>query len=190
MTNVFSTQAQLEEISRILNGYLRLPFSGDSVPGALLENVIGNVRGGKVLNTYDFVDVVNTDKKVGWQIKATKASTPVTWKRAKIPDSLRLIEIAKTNPAGLQNLGDAIIGFCNNHALKSLTDYNLKEIGYARLIIHPTGDITYFERILCTKENPEIFFESDFKWDWSTPKNTEKKEQLPALKGIHKPSGF
>ncbi len=188
MTNVFSTQEQLEKISRTLIGYLRLPFSGDSIPGALLEDVIGNVRGGTVLNTYDFVDVVNVNDSVGWQVKSTKSSTPVTWKRAKIPNSLELIKAAKRSSSGMKKLGNAIIEFCNDHALESLNTYDLKEIGYARLIVHPTGDLTYFERILCTKKNPKIFSINDFRWNWSTPKKTQKKEQLQALHGIHKPT--
>lgn len=188
MTNVFSTRAQLEKISRILKGYLKLPFFGDSIPGALMEHVLSNVRGGEVLNTYDFVDVLNKDKKVGWQVKSTKYSTPVTWKRAKIPNKSELMKSTKASNESVQNLGNTIIKFCNDHALESLNVYDLEEIGYARLIVHSNGNITYFERVLCTKENPKIFSENDFGWKWSTPKNTRRKEQLPALHGIHKPS--
>lgn len=188
MSNIFSTQDQLITISKILTGYLKLPFSGDSIPGALMESVVSEVREGEVLNTYDFVDILNKKKKVGWQVKSTKASTPVTWKRAKIPNSLRLIKASKKDANGLQELGDAIIKFCNDHALESMNEYNLEEIGYSRLIIHKDGKLTYFEKVLCTKKSPKIFNESDFEWKWSTPKKTKKKEQLSALHGIHKPS--
>lgn len=188
MSNVFSTQDQLKTISKILTGYLKLPFSGDSIPGALMESVVSEVRGGEVLNTYDFVDILNKKNKVGWQVKSTKASTPVTWKRAKIPNSLQLIEASKQDANGLQNLGNAIINFCNEHALESMNEYGLEEIGYSRLIVHKNGKLTYFEKILCTKASPKIFNESDFDWRWSIPKKTKKKEQLPALHGTHKPS--
>lgn len=188
MSNIFSTQEQLKTISRILTGYLKLPFSGDSIPGALMESVVSEVRDGEVLNTYDFVDILNKKKKVGWQVKSTKASTPVTWKRAKIPNSLQLIEDSKKDARGLQELGNAIIKFCNEHALESMNEYGLDEIGYSRLIVHKDGKLTYFEKLLCTKKSPKIFNESDFDWKWSTPKKTKKKEQLSALHGTHKPS--
>jgi len=129
MSKLFSTPEQLTSISDILTGYLKLPFSGDSIPGALMENVIGNVRAGEVLNTYDFVDVVNINDQVGWQIKSTKASTPVTWKRAKIPNSQELIKDSNSSIEGLQALGNAILKFCNDHAIESLDKYNLNEIG-------------------------------------------------------------
>jgi len=188
MSNIFSTRDQLKTISKILTGYLKLPFSGDSIPGALMESVVSEVRGGEVLNTYDFVDILNKKKKVGWQIKSTKASTPVTWKRAKIPNSVQLIATSKKDTDGLQKLGDAIIKFCNDHALESMNEYGLEEIGYSRLIVHSDGKLTYFEKILCTKKSPKIFNESDFEWKWSIPKKTKKKEQLSALHGTHKPS--
>ncbi len=153
-----------------------------------MESVIASVRGGEVLNTYDFVDVVNRSQKVGWQVKSTKDSTPVTWKRAKIPNSLQLIEGSRKSEKGLQNLGDSIIKFCNDHAIESFDTYGLNEIGFSRLIVHKNGTLTYFEKILCTKESPKIFNEEDFEWKWSVPKKTRKKEQLPALHGIHKKS--
>ncbi len=188
MSNIYSSDKQLSAISNIIAGYLRLPFSGNTVPGSLMESVIGDVRNGEVLNTYDFVDVINKTLKVGWQVKSTKASTPVTWKRAKIPNADTLIAESRKNEAGLQALGDAIIKFCNNHAVESLEKYGLNEIGFARLIVHPDGKLTYFEKALCTRKQPKIFHEEEFDWKWSSPKKTVKKEQLPALHGIHKPS--
>jgi hypothetical protein len=162
-----------------------LPFSGETIPGEVMESVLGNVRNANVLNTYDFVDVYSPSLKCGWQVKSTKESTPVTWKRAKIPNSQELIEKSRKDPAGLQKLGDFIIEFCNHHAQESLNLYGLDQIGYARLILHKNGQVTYFEKILCDKENPEIFNKADFIWKWSKPKNTQKKEQLQALHGIN-----
>jgi len=188
MSNVYSTQEQLKTISKILTGYLKLPFSGDAIPGALMENIVSEVKGGEVLNTYDFVDILKKSEKVGWQVKSTKASTPVTWKRAKIPNSQQLIKNSNASTLGLQQLGDAIIKFCNDHALESMNEYGLDEIGYSRLIVHKGGKLTYFEKILCTRDNPKIFHECEFEWKWSTPKKTQKKEQLPALHGVHKSS--
>lgn len=188
MSNVYSSQEQLEQISNILTGYLKLPFSRDSIPGALMESVISSVRTGEVLNTYDFVDILCKNEKVGWQVKSTKASTPVTWKRAKIPNAPELIEQSRQNAAGLQALGNAIIDFCNEHAQESIERYDLDEIGFSRLIAHKDGKLTYFERILCTKEKPKIFDEKEFSWAWSTPKKITKKEQLPALHGTHLPT--
>jgi hypothetical protein len=179
----------MAEITRILSQYMRLPGSTDTIPGGLLESVIAHVRGGIVLKTYDFIDVVKIEERCGWQIKSTKAKTPVTWKRAKIPDSARLIKESKTSSAGLRALGTAIITFCNDHAAASIRDYGLDEIGFCRLIVHDDGTVTYYERMLCTRDDPVLFNVDDFEWHWSTPKRTVKKEQLPALHGIHLASG-
>ncbi len=153
-----------------------------------MEAVLSIVRSGVVLDTYDFVDVINQKEKAGWQVKSTKASTPVTWKRAKIPNADRLIEGSRKGAKGLQRLGDSIMAFCNNHAKESLEKYQLDEIVYSRLLVFPGSEVTYFERSLCTRDAPTVFEPSDFEWYWSKPKNTKKKEQLPALHGIHKAS--
>ena len=142
-----------------------------------------------MLNTYDFVDVIHPGNGCGWQVKSTKAETPVTWKRAKIPNASELIEASMHSENGLRELGDAIIGFCNDHASTSLYSYELKEIGYSRLILHKTGHITYFERLLCSQSSPSIFDPAEFAWSWSKPKTTVKKEQLPALHGINLTTG-
>ncbi len=132
------------------------------------------------------MDVVNRNDQVGWQVKSTKASTPVTWKRAKIPNSQELIKDSNSSTEGLQTLGNAILKFCNDHAIESLDKYNLNEIGFSRLIVHPNRHLTYFEKALCSRTNPNIFNENEFEWKWSIPKKTTKKEQLPALHGTHK----
>ena len=189
MSKIFSTTDQLARIAELLTGYLRLPFSGDSVPGALVESVISEVRAGEVLNTYDFVDVVNRQHKVGWQVKSTKAATPVTWKRAKIPNAARLIRQSREGEAGLQLLGDTIIDFCNAHVRASMTLYGLAEIGFARLIVHPDRLLTYFEKVLCSHQNPNIFTPDEFRWKWSPQRDKTRKEFLPALHGTHVASG-
>jgi len=185
---IFSTQEQLQDIKKILSGYIRLPFSCETIPGAIMEAVLAKVRNGVVLNTYDFVDVINKEDYCGWQVKSTKASTPVTWKRAKLPNQEALIKNSRKGVKGAQALGDAIIDFCNNHVCHSFEQYDLHEIGYSRLVIHDDGQISYFEKLLCVRDNPNIFDKSEFTWKWSSPKKTKKKEQLPALHGIHKPT--
>ncbi|HEC84879.1 MAG: hypothetical protein DRR08_22840 [Candidatus Parabeggiatoa sp. nov. 2] len=187
----FSNTQELEEIKTLLSRYARLPFSSTrmAIPGAIVEMIIAYVKKATVLNTYDFVDIVNQNQSYGWQVKSTRESTPVTWKRAKIRHAPALIKESKLRPQGLQKLGDSIIEFCNEHALQSLKRYNLNEMGYARLIIHPNNKATYFERRLCTRSEPLIFKAQDFEWHWSTPKKTTKKEQLPALHGIRKTTG-
>ena len=189
MNSIFSTEQQLEAIARILVGYLRLPFSGNSIPGSVMESIVSEVRDATVLNTYDFVDVINTSQRLGWQVKSTKADTPVTWKRAKIPDAANLIDQSHKSSQARQQLGDTIIRFCNEHALQSMRTYELDAIGYARLIIHKDGQLTYFEKLLCTRDAPRVFDEEDYVWQWSSPKRTRKKEQLPALHGVHVNSG-
>ena len=152
MSKIFSTQEELEKISKILTGYLKLPFSGNSIPGALMENVVAEVRESTVLNTYDFIDILDENNKIGWQVKATKDKTPVTWKRAKIPNADEVISESKNSSEGLQKLGNSIIEFCNEHAIESMKRYGINEIGYSRLIVHSNGNLTYFERVLCTRE--------------------------------------
>ncbi len=186
---IFSSPEELAAIAKMLKLYLGLPVATDAIPGGFVENVIARARGGVVLRTYDFVDVLRRDLHVGWQIKSTKDLTPVTWKRAKIENSDRLIVASETSADARQTLGDEIINFCNRHAIRSMEYYNLTAIGYARLIYHANGSLTYFERQLCDIENPRIFEPDDFEWKWTTQKTTTKKEQLPAFHGRHRKTG-
>lgn len=186
---IFSSQEELKKIAGIIQKYARLPFVGDSIPGSVMESILSTVRSAVALNTYDFVDVYSKEQNCGWQVKATKATTPVTWKRAKIPNADFLVDESKLSEAGLQNLGNAIIDFCNQHAAESINLYGLSSIGYSRLIVHDNFRAMYFEKVLCTKQNPLVFNREDFLWRWSKPKAAGKKEQLPALHGIYKPTG-
>ena len=186
--NLFSTPQQLAKLRRTLLMALRLPFlqGQRSVPGSVLEEALASVRSGTVLHTYDFVDVISPDDACGWQVKSTRAATPVTWKRAKLPDAPALIEASKRSATACQELGDAIINLCNEHAQQSLMAYDLEELGYARLIVHDRSRVTYFEKFLCSASRPRIFNPRDFSWRWSERKASAKKELLPALHGIHK----
>jgi hypothetical protein len=188
-SRLFSDKNQIRLMARILENYLRLPFTEETIPGAIMEHVLAHVRGAEVLNTYDFVDVVQKRSHVAWQVKSTKASTPVTWKRAKIPNADELVAKSRKSDRGIQRLGDAVIAFCNAHAKESIELYDLEEIGYARLIVHDDGNVTYFERAICTRDSPDIFSADEFQWRWSKPKRTQKKEQLPALHGIKRNTG-
>lgn len=188
--SIYSDKAQLAKIRDILSRYTRLPFSSeDAIPGSIMEGVLAHVRGGQRLYTYDFVDVIDRKNKIGWQIKSTKEATPVTWKRAKIPNAEKLIKESRTSANGLQALGNAIIEFCNEHAEASFTLYGLDEIGYSRLVLFDDGQVLYFEKLLCTKDNPQLFDPTEFSWNWSTQKKTKKKEQLSALHGTHRKTG-
>ena len=187
--SIFSTPRQLDEMRRMLANFVRLPFSRDNIPGALMESVFSHVHGGIVLNTYDFVDVILPGSRCGWQVKSAKAGTPLTWKRAKIPNSAELIGASEGSEEGLQALGTAIIEFCNEHARASMERYHLDEIGYARLIVHKNGRVTYFEKLLCSTDSPHVFDPAEFSWKWSIPKTTITKEQLSALHGTHLPTG-
>jgi len=180
---------QLSKIKHILENYVSLPFSSDTIPGAIMESVLALVRNGSVLKTYDFVDVIQKDLKVGWQVKSTMEATPVTWKRAKISNALNLIQDSNKSDHGLQVLGDAIISFCNTHAHESMELYGLDQIGYSRLILKKDLTVTYIERVLCTRSSPDIFKSTDYTWSWSSQKKTTKKEQLPALHGTNVHTG-
>jgi len=183
---VYSSKEQLTKIAHYLTAYMRIPyFQDDTIPGKVMEKIISLVHGGQQLATYDYVDVY-INKQVGWQVKSTKADTPLTWKRAKIPHADALIRESEKSDAGLKKLGDAIIDFCNSHAVESLNLYQLSEIGYARLIMLDDDTAIYFERKICSKNKPNIFDKDDYIWHWSKPKATVKKEQLTALHGVHK----
>lgn len=186
---IYSSPAELVTITGILTNLMRLPYMGEGIPGNILESVIAEVRSGIVLNTYDFVDVIENTSDCGWQVKSTKAQTPVTWKRAKLPDANPLIQASHRSSSALQELGDSIIRFCNEHAHASLERYGIEEIGYARLILHSSSQATYFERLLCSTTDTDIFNPADYSWQWSTAARKGKKEQLPALHGINRSSG-
>ena len=163
-----------------------MPFALETIPGSFMENVLAHIQHGTALNTYDFVDVINAEDKIGWQVKSTKDTTPVTWKRAKIKKSDYLIRASHQSEEGLIELGSAIIDFCNKHAQESIEKYNLTEIYYSRLVVCENREVLYFEKLLCTKDNPVIFDKNAFYWKWSTQKHTVRKEQLPALHGFNK----
>jgi len=185
--SVLSSSQERNRIREILIRYLRLPFSYDGIPGDVMEAVLAHTRGAERLGTYDFVDVVDKSKGLGWQVKSTKSATPVTWKRAKIPNADSLISESKNGERGLQKLGNSIIGFCNEHAKESMEKYKLEKIGYARLVTN-VNSIFYFEKELVSRQNPILFNPNDFIWRWSEQKKTKKKEQLSALHGIHMPT--
>ena len=167
---IFSSKAQLNELAKLVQNYVRLPFSPIAVPGGVLEGALSHVRGAKVLGKYDFVDVVDERRKIGWQVKSTLEKTPITWKRVKLKNRESLIDKSIGSEAAIQVLGDTIIAFCNEHARRSFEKHELEEIGYARLIIHKDRLATYFERVLCTKDDPRVFHAEDFKWTWSKQK--------------------
>ena len=185
----FSSPAHLIRLTQILTRYMTLPFFEDKIPGAVMEAALASVREAEVLRTYDFVDVIDRKNRVGWQVKSTQAATPLTWKRAKIPDALALIDASRLSDQGLQLLGNAILKFCNHHARQSLELYDLDAIGYSRLILNSkTATATYFERELCTRSQPLIFDPEEFVWHWTVSKNSGKgkKEQLSSLQGVHR----
>lgn len=187
-SQVFSSDEQLGQVGELLQNYFRLPFATSSIPGAYAETVLARVRQGEVLNTYDFADVIAQEGGYGWQMKSTKVDTPVTWKRAKIPNAAALIQASQNSEDGVQALGRAVIDFCNEHVHESMRLYKLREIGYARVLVRAT-EIVYFERLLLDDPEGLLFDPGDFVWRWSEPKKTQKKEQLPALHGVHHESG-
>lgn len=178
-----------EHLKNRLKSFLRLPWIDGNIPGSIVEQVVALTYNADVLDTYDYVDVVIRGE-TGWQVKSTMESTPLTWKRAKISNKLRLIEESLGSDDGRQNLGNAIIDFCNSHAIQSFKNFKIKEIRYARCIVLTDGQVRFFDRKLADKRQPNIFNKEDYFWKWSTPKKTTKKEQLPALHGFDAKSGI
>lgn len=162
-----------------------MPFSGERIPGDVLEGALAHIRGGRRLGKYDFVDVVHDNARVGWQVKSTAEATPVTWKRAKISGRDGLIRKSENSDDGARELGKAIIDFCNAAIIRAFDEYNIDVIGYARLIVHPDATATYFERKLVTRESPTLFKHDDFRWNWTRQREGGKKEQLSAFHGYH-----
>ena len=180
---MISSPEQRRNLVEHLIAYASLPYFEGSLPGNVFEQLFAFVREAKRLDTYDYIDVFDEKTKSGWQNKSTLAGTPLTWKRVKIADKASMMGFGDT-----QTLGDKIIDFCNENVKSSFDKYNLESVGYSRLILSGNS-FSYFERILCTKDDPRVFRSSDFEWRWSTPKSSKKKEQLPALHGFHKLSG-
>ena len=176
---------QLERVPPLVQAMLRLPVFA-SLPGSVLEEILAHVYSGRRTGTYDFADVVNQSIGTGWQVKSTRIKTPVTWKRAKLPDKGPLIEGSKKDSTGAQRLGDAIIALCNAAAQHSVKEYGLKRLVYARLIDYMDGRLIYFERELLIDQ--PLFNAADFTWFWSKTKKVTKKEQLQAFHGVHKPT--
>lgn len=185
----YSTPDQLNRISDIICSYYRLPFSGNRIHGDVLEGILAQVRNAIPLGRYDFIDVVKESDRVGWQVKSTAESTPVTWKRAKIEGRNDLIALSEKSSDGRHKLGKAIIDFCNTAVYRDFTRYSIDAIIYARLILHPNGTATYFEREIATRKHPQLFNPDDFEWTWTDQRTGLKKEQLSAFHGIHKSSG-
>ena len=179
-----------ENLEKYFKSFLLLPWTKNSIPGNIVEEIIALTHDAKVINTYDFVDVIDQcHLHRGWQVKSTKEKTPVTWKRAKIPNKEILIKNSKCSDEGLQVLGNKIISFCNDHVEESCKLYNLDDIYYSRCILFKDRSVKFFERKLATSDDPRIFIPEDFDWKWSLPKNATKKEQLPALHGFRKLDG-
>lgn len=187
---LLATPEQLQRIRDLVFNYLRLPLDTSNVPGSLMEANLKEARGGdtEVLRTYDFVDVISRSEKIGWQVKSTKSTTPVTWIRGKIADKEELIKASHVSAAGRQMLGNTVMDYCNHHIADSLLRYGLEEIGYSRLI-NFGGAFRYFEIPLLKNDGSVLFQPSDYEWRWSEQKNTRVKEQKPALHGFHKPTG-
>lgn len=182
---VFSSNEELDRIENILTALLKLPLTDRTISGDLMERVFAHVRGAAVLRTYDFVDIVDSTNHIGWQVKSTMAATPVTWIRGKISQREAMISQSENDETALNLLGEAILSYCNNHIWRSgFEKYNLEHIGYIRLIVFPNGKLRYFERHLCTRDNPILFNPSHYTWQWSKQKNTTSKEQLSALHGF------
>ena len=170
----------------LIQAMLRLPLF-DSLPGSVLEEIVAHVYSGQRTGTYEFADVVNHDSGVGWQVKSTRFNTPVTWKRAKLPNKSSLIEDSLRDEVGTQRLGDAIIEFCNKASEESVRDYSLNRLIYARLIDKMDGHLIYFEKELPVEG--QLFDPHEFTWSWSKPREISRKEQLQAFHGVHRPSG-
>ncbi len=181
--SIFSSKEQLAKIAEYLAAYMKIPyFQDDTIPGKIMEKIISLIHSAEQLSTYDYVDVCKRGS-VGWQVKSTKEDTPLTWKRAKIANSDSMIKASLNDDVSRQKLGDAIIDFCNSHAHESFISYNLKEIGYSRLVMFNDGSVIYFEKLISSLESKNIFEKENYQWSWSEPKKTSKKEQLPALHG-------
>ena len=177
---------ETDPIAALVQAMLRLPFF-KSLPGPVLEEILAHVYKGRRTGTYDFADVVSDDMHTGWQVKSTQVNTPVTWKRAKLPDKRAMIVASQESASDAQVLGNAIIDFCNHAVIESVSKYELKKLRYARLVDWMDGRLMYFERELPI--SGLLFDPKDFTWVWSTAKKTTKKEQLPAFHGTHTPSG-
>ena len=133
-----SLYREVAAIADQLASFFRLPFATESIPGGFAEALIADHYGGEVLATYDFVDVICKSKQIGWQIKSTKATTTVTWKRAKIEGSAELIQHSDLS-GDTSVLGAKIIETCNEHVQDSLNKYDLKNVAIRLCFMYCCG---------------------------------------------------
>ncbi len=151
---ILSSSKEMSDIANLLCRYCLLPFTPDTIPGAIMEGALAHVRNAQVLRTYDFVDVIKPKDRIGWQVKSTKDKTPVTWKRAKLADAANLIKASESGAAGVQALGDVIIHFCNAHAAASMSKYALDAIGFSRLIVRDDGRVARAQPSCACQKQP------------------------------------
>lgn len=189
MSHIFSNKEELNKLKNCIKGYCKMPMSGNGFPGSVLEDIFAYARGAEKLNTYDFIDVLDSKNKIGWQVKSSKDKTPLTWKRVKLDNASSFINNSIKSSIDCQVLGDLIIDTCNKNALESINKFNLDEVGYSRLILSDDGTLCYFEKILCTKNNPCIFNKEDFEWKWAKSKKGKNKEILSSFQGFNKKTG-
>ena len=146
-----------------IQAYSRLPFYRNSVPGDVLESIIAEAYNGSSSGSYSFVDVIAGQR--GYQVKCALSTTPVTWKRVKLPNKNKLLE--NSSP---QQLGDMVIDFCNANVQAGFDKHpEMQEIIYSRLVhFKKDNEAAYFERPLCTRANPVLFNKQDYIWSWNT----------------------
>lgn len=187
---MYLTEEQLQKLGSYLKAYLKLPVaSGDRVPGEDFEKIVAAAINGEALGKKDFVDVLTFDKRWGKQTKSGIYGNNIIWKRAKIDNSEQLVLESKNSISAAQQLGKLLIDQCNEHIIDSINKYNLDGITYSRLIIKEPDILEYFEKFLCTKNDPIVFESKDIYWKWSNTKKSLKKEYLPALHGINIKTG-
>lgn len=178
-----SSSGQLDELQSLIKTYWLLPeiFRSPHISGSFMERALAHARGGEALATYDFIDVLCDDKTIGFQVKATKDTTVVTWMRAKIPNKQSLVTASQVSDSqlradSLQKLGDTIIDFVNKKIEKSFRKYKkVHSIHYARVRHISTGRVEYVEAPLCNRSSMILFDKDDFSWEWRKNKDLEAK---------------
>jgi hypothetical protein len=174
---IYSDQPTLQRIALLLRRYHRLPFvSSGIIAGTVVENVLEQARSLERLGRYDFVDVVSRELRYGLQVKSSKQTSPLTWQRAKVPNSGELREASKKFESAQQELGTKILDYINSHVAKDLETYKLDEIGYARLVVGRDSAF-YFERRLLDRDHPVLFNPSDFHWRWAEDRKATKEQR-------------
>lgn len=169
-----SSVEKREKLLKIIEVSQLLPyiFRSSSISGSLVERSLAHVLGGTAPTSKNFVDVLSSDGKIGYQVKSTNSSSILTWMRARLDEKNELIINSRKKDKteaekGLHDLGREIINKANAKIEDSFNAYpKLELLVYSRFIYEMQQYALYFEAPIMAKGDSSVFNPDNFKWFW------------------------